>query len=152
MQNILLLLQRFTMECKFFIYIYIYIYSFTIFAQYFKWCNSLKGHCNTYFWIFLSQWAQTLACVHVRFPAPCEPAAPTAPARPWSACGAAAPSAVWIPMRTSSPSPTASAWSGKLETVAVSAGSYHQEHLHIKIHGRLEAGVMSTHYCGEHSF
>lgn len=63
----------------------------------------------------------------------------------------AVPSAVWIPMRMSSPSPTASAWSGKLETVAVSACSYHQGHSRIKIHGRLDGGVIGTHYSGEHT-
>lgn len=57
--------------------------------------------------------------VPVRRPALYAPAAPTAPARPWSACGAAARSAASTPRPTSSPSPTDSVWSGRPRTVVV---------------------------------
>lgn len=56
----------------------------------------------------------------VRSLARCTPTAPTVPARPWSACGAAACSAASTPPHTSSLSPTASAWSGRLAIVWVS--------------------------------
>jgi len=48
------------------------------------------------------------------------PTVPTVPARPWSACGVAARSAVWTPPHMSSPSPMASVWSGRLQIVWVS--------------------------------
>lgn len=57
----------------------------------------------------------------VRSLARCTPTVPTAPAKPWSACGAAVRSAVWTPLPMSSLSPTASVWSGRLEIVWVSA-------------------------------
>lgn len=63
---------------------------------------------------------RVLALVPVRRPAPSAAAAPTAPARPWSACGVAALSAAWTPQRTSSPFPTASVWSGRPRTALVS--------------------------------
>ena len=62
--------------------------------------------------------------VPVRRPALYAPAAPTAPARPWSACGAAARSAASTPRPTSSPSPTDSVWSGRPRTVAVRGGGW----------------------------
>lgn len=52
-------------------------------------------------------------------PALCAPAVPTAPARPWSACGVEVRSDASTPRRTSSPSPTASVWSGRLRTALV---------------------------------
>lgn len=64
--------------------------------------------------------------VPVRRPALYAPAAPTAPARPWSACGAAARSAASTPRPTSSPSPTDSVWSGRPRTVAVRGGGGNQ--------------------------
>lgn len=45
---------------------------------------------------------------------------PTAQAMAWNVCGAAAPSDVWTPMPTSSPSPMDSVWSGKLPPAPVS--------------------------------
>lgn len=53
--------------------------------------------------------------------APYGPRVPTVPATAWSACGAAAPSAAWTPMRTSSPSHTDSVWSGRPLPALVSA-------------------------------
>lgn len=55
----------------------------------------------------------------VRSPARCTAIAATAPARLWSACGAAAHSAASTPPLTSSPSRMASVWSGRLESVSV---------------------------------
>lgn len=49
------------------------------------------------------------------------PTAPTAPARPWSVCGAAVHSAVSTPLPMSSLFPMASVWSGRLAIVWVSA-------------------------------
>lgn len=50
----------------------------------------------------------------------CTPTVPTAPTRPWSACGAAAPSVVLTPLLMSSLSLMASVWSGRQEIVLVS--------------------------------
>ncbi len=57
--------------------------------------------------------------VPVRRPALCAPPAPTAPASPWSACGAAVRSAASTPRRTSSPSLMDSVWSGRRRTAQV---------------------------------
>lgn len=83
------------------------------------------------------------APVPVRRPVLCAPAVPTAPARPWSACGAAARSAASTPLRTSSPSPTDSVWSGRPRTVLVRWGGWVS--LEVKggdqIYARLGSGV-----------
>lgn len=53
----------------------------------------------------------------------CTPTVPTAPARPWSVCGAAVRSAVSTRLPMSSLFLMASAWSGRLEIVWVSVFS-----------------------------
>lgn len=73
-------------------------------------------HCTV---ICVQQVQRVWVLAPVRRPAPCVPAAPTAPASLRSVCGAAALSAVLTPQRTSSPSPTASVWSGRPRTVRV---------------------------------
>lgn len=82
-------------------------------------CRALIILCSVL--VYPVQGTLTRAPVHpVRSLARCTPTVPTAPARPWSACGAAALSAVSTPLPTSSLSPMASVWSGKLQTVWVS--------------------------------